>query len=372
MATQILTRSSTTSIAVKRRKYSDKGIGTIRPHKIKGEKQELEVKEEKNTNTSDVYNSSKRIGNHQHLNNFTIKDNDEIELLYNQIWYANTNNVIFDIRSNDMHRLLPKLIDVLRSRKCNLEICNIEDKQVPYWISILKDHPWDNIEISKVTLKEELEDTNDLLPLYQFKQHIYEYCLQWYWRNLKRPAPDMKKWTELRKLWTAVRTTKDLPVNIEELYLGILFEAKSKKAQDPGLSQLIECCPRLEQLGVHVRVETITDHLPTLPDVAFTYLYLSDLRNDDPDVSWAVKTAKKLQPPRGYLRLVMPACGLQYEQLCSLVEKMAAADVIVAGVRLSSKHTEKEQNNLETLIHSTLYCELYWFQDDDEFNWCTK
>ncbi|CAL4091015.1 unnamed protein product [Meganyctiphanes norvegica] len=350
------------------------------------------VYSELNLNPTVTENVAKLIAPYIDLQDITIVDAN-VEVLSTLLKYVDIHEVTLDISGSAEQAQFSVLMDVLRSKQCNIKIPNISDSQLNLWNAIIT--PYDKFQIAKMTLKHEYPN----LPLPSCGNTIDEYCLQHHWREHSGPAPNMAECV-VRKLRTAVHTTDTLPTTLERLYLRLLVEPVTLDArkrgiwstlqrfiqlgglekghlavpdywlaQDPGFAHLTQHCSRLEYLGVHVRVEAVTKHLPNLPNVRYTSLYLPQLTKED-HLQWAVDTARALQPPRlGYRHLFLPNCGLHVRQLCKLVGQLAVAGVTVqqgGDVVVSSNHSESEQYHLLEATRQNLHCRLKWYQSDDE------
>ena len=72
---------------------------------------------------------------------------------------------------------------------------------------------------------------------------------------------------DLEILKTAVETITALPTTLNYLFLGLLINPTTGAAVDPGITGLLQRCPRLEYLCIQVKTGSITVHLPQLSDV---------------------------------------------------------------------------------------------------------
>ncbi|CAL4128051.1 unnamed protein product [Meganyctiphanes norvegica] len=179
------------------------------------------------------------------------------------------------------------------------------------------------------------------------------YC----WRNASNSNKKLLKqiclsrMCNVKKMWTAVQTAV-LPTTIRHLRLALLVNPTTKKTIDPGIAHLIQRFPLLQELGIHVRADMVTDHLPHLPYLKkngdpSTDIYLSEL-SEDHHVQWAVNTMKTLRPlTGGYGSLVLPRCSLHEDQLYELIDRMAAAGVTnFRGIAISFSQGNTKQNQL--------------------------
>ncbi|CAL4065688.1 unnamed protein product, partial [Meganyctiphanes norvegica] len=199
------------------------------------------------------------------------------------------------------------------------------------------------------------------------------------WRNLRKSS---NQWMELLnhkrcmvdELHTAVDTIDILPYTLQKLRMGLVLDSASGVVRDPGFARLNQRCPFLDDLSVHVKAGMVTHYLPRLPIVMEGYgesgiypnLYLSQL-SDDCHLSWAVETARTLQPlSKGYSHIILPSCGLSLEKLCELLDQLARAGVTVQiSFLVSSQHSEQEFHQLYAATRRILRCTLRWAQNDD-------
>ncbi|CAL4096703.1 unnamed protein product [Meganyctiphanes norvegica] len=292
-----------------------------------------------------------------------IKDAD-VEYLSTLIQYVNIDSVEMNISGTEMLAKLPTLIDVLRSKECIIKMSNIDDIHCDLLNFSIKQNT--KIHIDKVVI----DKYQNHLPFLSFCEYISECHFNNSWRELHCAAPDISG-CEVGKLWTATNTIEALPKHVNELYLGILVDPTTGKAQDPGLAHITQRYPGLNKLVVQIKAGAMTEHLQHLPDVTrtttvshnitiseCTSLLLSHL-SDESHIQWAVKTARKLQPLRDYGHLYIPRCSLNMEQVCELADGLKDAGVKVSGVGVTQRGQSEEQ--VQRLLDGGVSCA----NDDD-------
>lgn len=176
-------------------------------------------------------------------------------------------------------------------------------------------------------------------------------------------------------LWTAIDKSDSLPRTVQHLFLGLLKDpANTEAVLDPDLASVIQRCPKLKLLGLHVRAGSSIEHLPPLPDLTDKYdrpcvcLYLSEVDNNH--LEWAVKTARALQSTSGYRSLSLPDCRLQTEQLHQMVAQMADAGMkVTRSLMISSHYCFDDETQLRAATRTSLHCDLTWNQDYNKLPW---
>ncbi|CAL4059812.1 unnamed protein product, partial [Meganyctiphanes norvegica] len=177
--------------------------------------------------------------------------------------------------------------------------------------------------------------------------------------------------------WTTVTTVRDIPQGLNFLHLGVLQQAGSQQAQDPGLASLTKQCPHLWSLAVHLQQGTITHPRLRLPDIQLSdgspgvTLVLSGVREAD-HLQWVVDTTRHLQPRSGYRNIILPRCHLHVGQLCDLMGRLANGGVRLYNrgyVEVAGNSSQQEKQQLKEAIARTLKCEFAWYNTDEDLSY---
>ncbi|XP_063591687.1 uncharacterized protein LOC134768814 [Penaeus indicus] len=158
-----------------------------------------------------------------------------------------------------------------------------------------------------------------------------------------------------------------IPSTVRKLKISVLDDSHYKSVE-PHFSELLKTHLNLQRLHIHIGQEVNPSVLrPFCKTDVWITLYFDKLQ--DPNVSWACKITKALQPDLWFASLVFPQMNVSVEGYTHLLQTLAESGVTVlrgGGILVPSSWVSPEQRpNLETLTRKYLQCSFFVVEDND-------
>lgn len=152
-----------------------------------------------------------------------------------------------------------------------------------------------------------------------------------------------------------------LPSTVRKLRISI-FDDSHYKSIEPSLSTLLKTHPNLFRLCIHIGPGINPSVLqPFCKTEVWITLFFNNLT--DPDVGWACKVIKVLQPDLWFASLVFPDMNVSMEGYIHMLQTLAESGVTVlrgGGILVPLTWATPElQQELETLTRKYLQCSFF-------------